>query len=145
MIASGSNKFDFSPIRSCNNFKKEYKIGIDFIDDQHRFLFELADKTYNLLTNEFSLDKYDKIMGLIDELKSYTVLHFNAEEDYMKSINYKRMFSQKVEHDAFIKKLNEVDFRLIDENQDAAITEILKFLNDWLTEHFRDSDMLIGK
>ncbi|MZK52609.1 bacteriohemerythrin [Clostridium beijerinckii] len=132
-------------MRSCNNFKKEYKIGIDFIDDQHRFLFELADKTYNLLTNEFSLDKYDKIMGLIDELKSYTVLHFNAEEDYMKSINYKRMFSQKVEHDAFIKKLNEVDFRLIDENQDAAITEILKFLNDWLTEHFRDSDMLIGK
>lgn len=30
-------------------FKKEYEIGIDFIDEQHRILFEIEDKAYNLL------------------------------------------------------------------------------------------------
>lgn len=86
-------------------FKEEYKTGIDFIDEQHKVLFEIADKTYALLKNDLTIDKYDKVVELIKELQDYTGFHFNAEEEYMKSINYKRMFTQKIEHDAFIKKL----------------------------------------
>lgn len=126
-------------------FKEEYKIGIDFIDEQHRVLFDIADKTYNLLKNEFIIDKYDKIVTLIEELQQYAKFHFTAEEEYMKRINYKRMFTQKVAHDAFIKKMNDIDFSKIDENQDEYILSILKFLNDWLVEHILKSDKLIGK
>jgi hemerythrin len=126
-------------------FKEEYKTGIDFIDEQHKVLFEIADKAYTLLKNDFAIDKYDRIIELIDELRNYTVFHFKAEEEYMKSINYKRMFTQKVEHDAFVKKINEVDFRHIDENQDESITMLLQLLNDWLTEHIFENDKLIGK
>jgi hemerythrin len=126
-------------------FKEEYKTGIDFIDEQHKVLFEIADKTYALLKNEFTIDKYDKIVTLIEELKNYTVFHFTAEEEYMKSINYKRMFTQKVEHDAFIKRINGVDFSNVDENQDEYIVSILQFLNDWLTGHIISNDKLIGK
>jgi hemerythrin len=126
-------------------FKEEFKTGIDFIDEQHAVLFEIADKAYNLLKNDFTIDKYDKIIELIDELRNYTSFHFKAEEEYMKSINYKRMFTQKVEHDAFIKKINEVDFRHIDENQDESISMLLQLLNDWLTEHIFENDKLIGK
>lgn len=125
-------------------FKEEYKTGIDFIDEQHKVLFEIADKTYTLLKNDFTLDKYDKIVTLLEELKSYTAFHFTAEEEYMKKINYKRMFTQKVEHDAFIKKLNDVDLSKIDENQDEYIVTILQFLNDWLTGHIFENDKLIG-
>ncbi|KYH28212.1 bacteriohemerythrin [Clostridium colicanis] len=126
-------------------FKEEYKIGIDFIDEQHKVLFDIADKTYNLLKNEFIIDKYDKIVTLIEELQQYAKFHFTAEEEYMKSINYKRMFTQKIAHDAFIKKINDIDFSKIDENQDEYILSILKFLNDWLVEHILKSDKLIGK
>lgn len=52
-------------------------------------------------------------MELIYELNAYTIFHFNAEEEYMKKVNDKRMFSQKIEHDAFVKKLNEIDYRLL--------------------------------
>lgn len=99
-------------------FKEEYKTGVDFIDEQHKVLFEIADKTYNLLKNDFAIDKYDKIVSLIEELQNYTVFHFTAEEEYMKKIKYKRLFTQKMEHEAFIKKINDVDFSKIDENQD---------------------------
>ena len=126
-------------------FKEEYKTGIDFIDEQHKVLFEIADKTYNLLKNDLSLDKYDKIVALIEELQNYTVFHFNAEEEYMKSINYKRMFTQKIEHDAFIKRIKDVDFSKIDQDQDEYIISILQLLNDWLTGHIFENDKLIGE
>ena len=126
-------------------FKEEYKTGIAFIDEQHKVLFGIADKTYNLLKNDLTLDKYDKIVALIEELQNYTVFHFNAEEEYMKSINYKRMFTQKVEHDAFIKRIKDVDFKKIDHDQDEYIISILQLLNDWLTGHIFENDKLIGQ
>jgi len=126
-------------------FKEEYKTGIDFIDEQHKVLFEIANNTYNLLKNDFTLDKYDKIVALIHELQNYTEFHFNAEEKYMESINYKRMFTQKIEHAAFIKRIKDVDFSKIDVNQDEYIINILQLLNDWLTEHIFGNDKLIGK
>lgn len=125
--------------------KEEYKTGIKSIDDQHEVLFEIADKTYILLKDNYSVDKYDKVVELIEELKRYTIFHFKEEEEYMKNINYKRMFTQKVEHDNFIKKFEEIDIRKIDENQDKYIMEILQFLNDWLVEHIIEKDLFIGK
>lgn len=125
-------------------FKEEYKTGIEFIDEQHKMLFNIADRGYLLLKDDFTIDKYDKLVALIHELKDYTAFHFNAEEKYMESINYKRMFTQKTEHALFIKKLDNMDLNDIDENQDDAIQKILQFLNDWLTEHILGNDKLIG-
>lgn len=123
--------------------KEEYKIGIDFIDEQHEKLFKLTDDTYNLLKNDLITDKYDKIVQLIEELKDYAIFHFNAEEKYMESINYKKMFTQKIEHESFIKKFDSINLNSIDENQEVYINDLLKFLNDWLVEHILEKDMLI--
>jgi len=108
-------------------------------------LFDIADRTYLLLKDQLIADKYDKIAHLIEELKDYTAYHFNAEEEYMKSINYKRIFSQKISHDDFIKKLNDIDLEHVDENQEQAILDILQFLNDWLVDHIFHSDKLIAE
>ncbi len=125
--------------------KDEFKTGIDFIDEQHARLFEIANEAYTLLKNDFTIDKYDKVIDLVDELRDYTVFHFNAEEEYMDSINYKRRFTQKIEHDAFIKKINEVDYKTIDNNPDKYILELLELLNQWLTGHILHNDKLISK
>ena len=125
--------------------KDEFKTGIDFIDEQHARLFEIANEAYTLLKNDFTIDKYDKVIDLVDELKDYTVFHFNAEEEYMDSINYKRRFTQKIEHDAFIKKIYEVDYKTIDSDPDKYILELLELLNQWLTGHILHNDKLISK
>lgn len=125
--------------------KDEFKTGIDFIDEQHARLFEIANEAYTLLKNDFTIDKYDKVIDLVDELRDYTVFHFNAEEEYMDSINYKRRFTQKIEHDAFIKKINEVDYKTIDRDPDKYILELLELLNQWLTGHILHNDKLISK
>jgi hemerythrin-like metal-binding domain len=123
--------------------KEEYKIGIGIIDEQHKRLFELADEAYTLLKDDFAIDKYDRILGIVDDLKEYTKFHFKTEEDYMESINYKRLFSQKVEHIDFIKKLDTIDFRQVDDNQDETLVRMLGFLNDWLVNHINGTDKLI--
>lgn len=125
--------------------KKDFFTGIKQIDDEHGKLFEIADATYFLLKDGFAHDKYDKIVDLIEELKEYAIFHFNNEEAYMEEINHKRLFSQKMEHQAFIKKVQELDLSSIDEAQDKHIEELLEFLNDWLVHHILEKDMLIGK
>lgn len=124
-------------------FKDTYKTNIDFVDKEHRKLFEIAEQAYQLQHNEFILDKYDHIVRILEELKDYTRTHFAHEEAYMQKIGYKGMFTQKVQHDAFVLKLDEIDLSAIDENSDDMISDILKFLTDWLTEHILNVDKLI--
>lgn len=126
-------------------FKEIYKTGIDSIDAEHRRLFEIAEEAYQLQQNEFIPDKYDNLVSILEELRDYTKTHFAHEEAYMKEIGYKGMFTQKVQHDAFIQKLEDMDLSAIDENSDAAISDILKFLTDWLVDHILHVDKLIAE
>lgn len=125
--------------------KPDYFTGIDFIDEEHRKLFEIANTAYELLMNEFIPDKYDYIMEVVDELRDYTKYHFDHEEAYMTSIKYKRFLSQKVYHDEFIEKINEYDSEIVDENQKDSLLELLEFLTTWLVEHIYKQDKLIAE
>ncbi|WP_088226913.1 hemerythrin family protein [Desulfosporosinus sp. FKB] len=125
-------------------WKEEYSIGVEQIDEQHRHLFEIGNKIYDLLENYLYVDKYDRIVAIIRELKDYTKYHFQAEEDYMIELKYPRYFSQKVEHDDFIKKIEEIDLESLDRDQDKHIRGILTFVFDWVLEHILKKDMLIG-
>lgn len=125
--------------------KPEYYTGIDFIDEEHSRLFAIADKAYGLLTNDFIPDKYDYIMEVVKELKDYTKYHFDHEEAYMEGIGYKRILSQKVAHNDFIEKINEVDPYTLDEDQKGVLLDLLEFLNNWLVEHIYKQDKLIAE
>lgn len=125
--------------------KDDYLTGIEQIDREHRRLFEIAEETYVLKNNEFIPDKYDNVSQLLNQLRDYTKMHFQHEEEYMESIQYKRMFTQKIQHQAFIDKLESFDMDHLDENSDAMIDEILVFLTDWLIEHIYENDKKIGQ
>ncbi len=125
-------------------FKDEYKTGIDRIDEEHHRLFEIADKAYEILMDEFIPDKYDYIVEILNELKEYAGTHFEHEEEYMAEIGYKKLFTHKVEHHDFVEKLNEYDLAVMDENQKETILELLEFLNNWLVDHILKNDKQIG-
>lgn len=125
--------------------KPEYRTGINIIDEEHEKLFELADQLYEVFHNEFIPDKYDYIIEVVEGLKEYARQHFKDEEEYMMSINYKRLFTQKIEHQAFMEKIENFDLTTIDEHQKQACLELLSFVNDWLVEHILGNDILIGK
>ena len=126
-------------------FKDEFLTGIEQIDQEHKKLFEIADQLYTLKNQEFIPDKYDNIREILNQLKDYTMTHFDHEEAYMESIGYKRMFTQKVQHDELRHTINQWRLDEIDENQDEAIDEMLKVVTDWLVDHILHQDKLIGK
>ncbi len=127
--------------------KPEYYIGIDMIDQEHAQLFAYADEAYELLHDEFTPDKYDKINLILEKLRDYTKKHFADEEAYMESIHYKKIFTQKVQHQQFIEKLDEFIKKHNEEtdDQDEQITGILTFLTDWLINHILYVDGQIPK
>lgn len=127
--------------------KPEYFTGITLIDEEHKQLFAYANEAYDLLQEEFIPDKYDRIVAILQELRNYTKKHFADEEAYMESIQYKRIFTQKIQHQEFIDKLDNIDIDSIEagENQDEAIIDILEFLTNWLIHHILELDTLIGK
>ena len=127
--------------------KPEYYTGIELIDEEHKQLFAYADEAYELLHEEFTPDKYDNISHILEELREYTKKHFADEEAYMESIQYKRLFTQKIQHQEFINKLDELNMEHMgdEENQQEQIENILDFLTDWLVNHILHVDGLIGK
>lgn len=120
--------------------KPEYYTGISFVDEEHKKLFDIANTVYDLLIDEFIPDKYDYIMGIVNELKEYAQYHFKHEEEYMSGIKYKKFLSHKVEHDEFIERINEYDADIVDEKQRESLLELLEFLTNWLVEHILKQD-----
>lgn len=127
--------------------KPEYYIGIEMIDEEHKQLFKYADEAYELLNDEFTPDKYDKIEAILIKLRDYTEKHFTDEENYMESINYKKLFTHKIQHHEFISKLDEfIDLHKSEtEDQDKQIMDILEYLTEWLVNHILYVDGQIPK
>ena len=71
--------------------------------------------------------------------------HFSDEEEYMRSIQYKRFLSHKVEHDDFREKLDSIDLEKMDQDQTGTLLDLLEFLSNWLVHHILEKDKLIGK
>lgn len=129
------------------DMKPEYYIGIDMIDQEHKQLFDYANEAYELLHEEFTPDKYDKIDAILKKLRDYTVKHFTDEENYMESIHYKKIFTQKIQHQEFITKLDKFieEHENEAEDQDEQIMNILNYLTDWLVNHILHVDGQIPK
>ena len=121
-------------------WKDEYNTGIEKIDQQHRMLFKIANSAYELLKNDIVVDKYDRIVEIVEELKNYTIFHFKSEEEYMLKIGYKKFLSHKVEHDEFVKKINDIDFEKIDSSQNESILKLLEFVYQWIDHHILEID-----
>lgn len=124
-------------------WKDDYLVGVETIDEQHEMLFKIAERAFELFKNDMYVDKYDRIIAIIEELKDYAVYHFKFEEEYMLSIGYKKFLSHKAEHDEFINKVANTDLNKIDIDQNAYLLSILEFVVNWTSDHILQRDKLI--
>ena len=124
-------------------FTSKYHVGIGFVDDEHKRLFEIIKEANDVVHNDFLYDKFDQINNVLGELVEYTKVHFADEEDYMEKINYEGLEDQKRAHSMFVEKIENINLDDVDDNQDEYLTEILNFLLDWLVNHILKADKLI--
>ena len=121
-------------------FTDEFRTQIPLVDKEHETLFKLVRQTYDLVHDEFCVDKFDNIVAILEELRNYTIKHFADEERYMKSINYDGLAEQVAAHTAFVEQLNNLDLDEIDRDQEGTLDDLIKFLLNWLVQHILKVD-----
>lgn len=126
-------------------FTEKYYTGIELIDREHRKLFEIIEQANSLIKAELLHDKYDEIVGILEQLKDYTKEHFRDEEEYMESIQYSGLPAQRRAHEAFVEKLMEINLEEIDEHQQEYLEELMEFLLGWLINHILKVDKRISE
>jgi len=125
-------------------WKEDYSCNTLDIDTQHKKLLEIGDRIVDLAMGSQDSDYYDQIMEVLVELKDYTVYHFGFEEKLMDKYGYYKSEEHKFEHLFFIKKVEKIERKDIDGQQQEAIMALLKFVADWVTSHIMLQDKEFG-
>lgn len=124
-------------------FSDKYCTGVEIIDKQHRRLFDILSDLNELNRDDFISDKYDAIADVVEELKDYTVKHFQDEERYMQSIQYEGLTAQQNVHQSFIDKMDMINLDEMDDNQQDYLDDLIDFLASWLINHIMNMDQKI--
>ncbi|MDO8312252.1 MAG: hemerythrin domain-containing protein, partial [Sideroxyarcus sp.] len=96
------------PIRRRQNvwipWTEDLSIGIDVIDEHHRYLFDLINDLYEVVAHKRGARE---VARLIKALDAYAKVHFRAEEQMMNHYGYKGIYRQLDQHHAFEEKIAE--------------------------------------
>lgn len=120
-----------------------YKIGVDFIDQEHKMLFTTINKLLRLSENE---EKSEWVCREgIKYLKNHTIEHFEHEEGYMRTINYSEYEIHKRLHDDFRNTTLPALEREMEESG-YSVDSIRHFLGvciGWVVAHTQTEDLAI--
>lgn len=124
-------------------WKKEFELGINSIDEQHKKLLDIGNRINDLLIHhEEGDDNFSEIYTVIEELKEYTVYHFDTEEELFVKYKYPDYDKHKKEHDAFIEYIESVDLNHVDGNQKEFLKQLLEKIVQWVFKHIISTDFL---
>jgi len=119
-------------------WSKDYGIGHQVIDAQHKELFRLANATHAMLGRSAP----DEIERHISQLVNYTRTHFRAEESLLKANLYEGLAEHRRAHEALSSKVKELWSRR------TVVTpeDLLQTLSEWIVGHIKGMDQqLKGK
>ena len=112
------------------DFFNNYKIGIDFIDKEHRDLFLICDEAVKNITYK------EKSLELIIKFNKLIIDHFKNEEKYMEDIEYPYIKYHKEAHSIILIKLDNLinkEFNL--EYNKTRQEYLIKTFDDTLLKH----------
>ena len=127
-------------------WKDDYSVGIDSIDQQHKKLLNLINQLQTAV--DYSTGEQFEREAL-DELVDYTKTHFTYEEGLMRDNDYPDFEQHKAQHEKMFEKVREV-LAEYEQDQDTAMANAAEYLKDWLINHINGTDKeyssyLIGK
>lgn len=126
-----------------NKWRDEYNIGVKSIDREHRQLFNIINKLYEL-EKEGRNSSWSCKEGLAF-FKSHATTHFENEEKYMASINYEKLEQHRKIHQGFRedtlpsleKELERCNY------SEKAVEHFLGVCIGWLVGHTLTEDIAI--
>ena len=131
-------------------WSKNYLMGIDKLDEEHKELFRISDQIYNKVMERGDDAKYR--LFLMNETLEYMLRYFKrhakSEEIYMREIGYAGYEFHKMLHDELYNMLLKKNADIVKRNE-CSKKEIAELVGDgigWLLEHIITEDMaIVGK
>lgn len=118
------------------DWKQKYSVKVKEMDTQHMKLIGMINNLYERMKKNPSIEI---IAPLIQELLSYTKVHFATEEYYMKESDYPGYSEQREQHGEFLNKIMELQQKF-EEGNIINSMEIIKFIKAWLVHHISNED-----
>ncbi len=112
-------------------------VGIDVIDEHHRYLFDLINDLYDVVSQKLGSRE---VARLIKALDAYARIHFRAEEQMMNHYGYSDIDHQLSQHHAFEEKIAEF-YEELHDNPFVAQFDVLSYLREWLIHHIHVEDI----
>ncbi|MCK4840586.1 MAG: hemerythrin family protein [Methylococcales bacterium] len=135
--------------RSGIEWSEQLSIGIDSIDRQHKTLISYINELNNAINKDLTANgKKDLVTIVINKLVNYTRIHFVYEEAIIFGFSsYPEAADHKEKHeklfkgvDVFKERIQSVDINDIEYFEELC-TELMMYMNEWLTNHILIEDM----
>lgn len=117
-------------------WKDEYSVGIDSIDQQHKKLINLINQLQAALVYSTGIE-FER--EALDELVDYTKTHFEYEEGMLEQNDYPDFEAHKAQHAKMIAKVEAVLIEY-EKEPDTAMQNAVNYLQDWLINHINGTD-----
>lgn len=115
---------------------ESFVLGIREIDEQHRRLVGYLNELSSAMKEGRAKER---VVFILEDLTRYAETHFAAEEKLMKSHGYPDFSLHQLEHGNFVNKVNRLA-REFDVSQVSVTLDLMKFLQEWITGHIRNTD-----
>lgn len=121
----------------------KYKVGHNLIDSQHKQLFDIADKLYEVAYKKEPYRDID-ISLILQDLARYVNYHFSCEEELMRDNDYAGMENHCNIHSTFKTYVTTLvsDFS---RGQAVDMKKLYDFVCTWLIEHIGSEDKKLAE
>jgi hemerythrin len=130
-------------INDLLKWKKEYSVGIDEIDNQHKHLMEMIKNLLKICMVD-SNTKLDAFSELASTAIKCFIEHFATEEKLMLERDYPKYDEHKARHDKLLVDVKGMMENITDEDQDVKLMNIVVFIREWFVETVHGSDKEMG-
>lgn len=119
-------------------WSEEMEYSVPFMDEQHRGLVDLVNRTINALS---AAEDSPAVARQLDELIRATKVHFATEESHMDVLNGEEAARHRQQHVRLLDELMRI--RATFETQ--GLSQTTQWVRDWLLVHIRHSDPLLAE
>jgi hemerythrin len=112
-------------------------VGVKVLDDDHKKLVAMVNELHDGILEG---RRAEALGHVLDQLVSYTKIHFNREEAFFARTKYEGAAAHKKEHDDLIAKAQELQKRYKEGASSMLSLETMSFLKSWLAHHIQGSD-----
>lgn len=120
---------------------KDFELGVEKIDLEHKNLIESYDKLYAMMRKGQGHEYYEE---LLEFLTKYVDTHFNHEEQLQLKVKFDQYEAHKELHDKFRARVEKIITDHKGEDiSDSDLISISLFIKDWLLHHILIEDKKI--